>query len=340
MRWLREHVTRAGICTTSDAWLLHRLTGAFVTDAATASRTLLFDLGAGRWSPEACDLFDVDMDALPSIVGSAEPIGETAAFGARMPVTATIVDQQAALFAESCHAPGSAKCTYGTGAFLLANAGRTPQRSTAGLAACVAWRLGDVTTYCLDGQVYTAGAAVSGLERVGLLARPDDVDAAGDAGGVQFVPALAGLAAPFWKARARGAFVGLDLATSRSQLVRAVLDGVAAQVAWLARAVAYDLGAPLTALRADGGLARSRTLLQTQADLLQAPVDRYPSPDATALGVAALARLGAGFASTPSDAVVSWKPDARFEPAITADKAESRLRAWRRAVEATMDLEL
>jgi glycerol kinase len=341
MRWLREHVTRDGVVTTTDAWLLHRLTGAFVTDAATASRTLLFDLGAGRWSPEACDAFDVDPGELPDLVGNAEPIGETTAFGNSIPVTAAIVDQQAALFAEGCHAPGAAKCTFGTGAFLLTNIGAEPRRSTAGLATCVAWKLGDVTMYCLDGQVYTAGAAVSWLRELGLIATPDDLDrAAPSADGVCFVPALAGLAAPFWKPEARGAFVGLSLSTSRPALVRAVIDGIAAQVAWLARAVAYDLGGPLVRLRVDGGLTRSVSLMQTQADLLQVPVEVFPSPDATALGMAALARLGARLARSPAEAVGRWTPSATFEPRISADAAEARLRAWRRAVEATMDLSL
>jgi len=337
MRWLREHVTREGVCTTTDAWLLHRLTGAFVTDAATASRTLLFDLGAGRWSPEACDAFDVGAHELPDVVDNAEPLGDTSAFGGRIPLTAAIVDQQGALFGEGCHTAGSAKCTYGTGAFLLANIGPELRRSTAGLATCIAWRLGGDTTYCLDGQAYTAGAAVAWLRELGLIAQPEDLDrAAPSAGGVHFVPALAGLAAPFWKPQARGAFVGLSLSTSRAELVRAVVDGIAAQVAWLARAVAYDLGGPLSRLRVDGGLTRSSVLLQTQADLLQAPVEVFPSPDATALGVAALARLGAGQARTTVEATAS----ARFEPRISADAAEARLGAWRRAVEATMDLTL
>lgn len=341
MRWLRAHVTRAGVCTTTDAWLLHRLAGVFVTDAATASRTLLLDLGGGRWSPEACDAFEVDPEALPTLVGCAEPIGETRAFGPALPVTAAIVDQQAALFGQACLAAGDAKCTYGTGAFLLANVGREPRRSTAGLAACVAWRLGDETTYCLDGQAYTVGAAVAWLQDLGLLGAPSELDAAApDAGGVHFVPALAGLAAPFWKPQARGAFVGLSLATSRERLARAVVDGITAQVTWLARAMAWDLGTPIARLRVDGGLTRSRALLQTQADLLQAPIEVYPSPDATALGTAALARLGAGQVATAAEAVGGWTPGATYEPRISADEAEARLRAWRRAVEATMDLAL
>jgi glycerol kinase len=339
MRWLREHVTRDGVCTTTDAWLLHALTGAFVTDAATASRTLLLDLDAGAWSSEACAAFGVTPDDLPAIVPCAGPIGETTAFGARIPVTAAIVDQQAALFAEGCHGPGEAKCTYGTGAFLLANVGRAPRRSTSGLAACIAWRLGDATTYCLDAQAYTAGAAVAWLERIGLLASPDELDAGADGpNAVRFVPALAGLAAPFARPEARGAFVGLSLATSRSDLVRAVVEAIAAQVAWLARAVARDVGAPLVRLRVDGGLTRSRRLLQTQADLLQAPIHVHASPDATAEGVAALTRLGAALAASPADAVRAASPAAIVEPRISPAEADARLDAWRLAVEAVMEL--
>ncbi|MFI5365706.1 MAG: FGGY family carbohydrate kinase [Candidatus Binatia bacterium] len=342
MRWLREHVTRNGVCTTTDAWLTHRLTGAYVTDAATASRTLLLDLDAVAWSPEACRLFAIDPESLPAVVGCAEPIGETSAFGPSVPVAGLAVDQQAALFAEACFMAGEAKCTYGTGAFLLASVGPQPRRSISGLAGCIAWRLGRDTTYCLDGQVYTAGAAVSWLQRIGLLQRPTDLDQFGglhaESGGVVFVPSLAGLAAPFWRPAARGAFLGLSLGTERSHLIRAVVDGIAAQVAYLARAVAGDLGTPLTRLRVDGGLSRSRVLMQAQADLLQAPVEVYPSPHATALGVAALARLGVGAAPNAAAAVGGWSPAVTYEPRISGDEAAARMQAWRRAVETIIHL--
>lgn len=342
MRWLRERVTRDGVCTTTDAWLTHRLCGAYVSDAATASRTLLLDLDAVEWSPEACALFAVDPAAQPAIVACAGVVGETAAFGARLPVAGLAVDQQAALFGEACLGVGEAKCTYGTGAFMLATVGNQPRRSRAGLAACVAWRLGADTTYCLDGQVYTVGAALSWLRDVRLIDDARDLDRLGgtasDAGGVVFVPALAGLAAPFWRPAARGVFAGLSLATSRPQLIRAVVEGIAAQVAWLARAAAADLGRPLTRLRVDGGLTRSRLLMQVQADLLQAPVEVYPSPHATALGVAALARLGIGAAPDAATAVGRWQPAAVYEPRMGVDEAADRLNRWRSVAEATMDL--
>jgi glycerol kinase len=346
--WLREHVTREGVTTTTDTWLLHRLCRAFVTDAATASRSLLLDLDRVAWADEATQLFGVGADELPEIVTCAEPVGTTAVFGPEAPVVGLAVDQQAALFAEGCLEAGEAKCTYGTGAFLLTTTGPEPRRSRNGLVACVAWQLPDsgggppVTTYCLDGQVYTVGAAVHWLIEVGVVDEAADLDRIGGqsdgAGGATFVPGLAGLAAPFWEPKARGAFTGLSLGTTRAELVRAVIEGIAAQVAWLARAAGDDLGAPLARLRVDGGLTRSRVLMQTQADLLQAPVEVYMSPHATAFGVAAFARLGLGAAATPSEAIGAWEPAAVYEPQVSRDEADSRLDDWRRAADATVAL--
>jgi glycerol kinase len=346
--WLREHITPDGVATTTDAWLLHRLCGAFVTDAATASRSLLLDLDRVVWAAEATQLFGVRADELPDIVTCAEPVGTTALFGPEVPVVGLAVDQQAALFAEGCLEAGEAKCTYGTGAFLLTTTGPGPRRSRNGLVACVAWQVPQsgggppATTYCLDGQVYTVGAAVHWLTEIGVVAGPADLDRLGGqtdgAGGTTFVPGLAGLAAPFWEPNARGAFTGLSLATTRADLVRAVIEGIAAQVAWLARAAGDDLGAPMARLRVDGGLTRSRVLMQTQADLLQAPVEVYVSPHATAFGVAAFARLGLGAAATTAEAIGAWEPAAVYEPRVSRDEADSRLEDWRRAAEATLAL--
>jgi glycerol kinase len=340
MTWLRRRVGDDGVVTTVDAWLNHQLTGRFVTDAATASRTMLLDLERTEWSEEACELFGVDPADLPEVVDCAALVGETDAFGGSLPVTGLAVDQQAALFAESCFAPGEAKCTYGTGAFILATAGETVPQSKSRLAVCVAWRLDRVTTYCLDGQVYTAGSAVSWLEQLDLISHAADLDKLGSAGGEEaiFVPGLAGLAAPFWAPEARGGWVGLSLATTREDLVRAVAWGIAAQVAALAKAIDEDLGRPLERLRVDGGLTRSRVLMQAQANLLQAPVELYPSADATALGVGALARLGSRAASSPAEAVGAWAPSAVFEPEMSADEAHRRLSRFRSAAEALASL--
>jgi glycerol kinase len=323
MAWLRRRDgSDEGVITGVDAWLNHQLTGAFVTDVSTASRFLLLDLARVEWSEEACALFGLDPAGQPEILACDAPVGETSAFGPTLPVTGLAVDQQAALFAESCFAAGEAKCTYGTGAFILANAGAGAPRSASRLAACVAWTVGGETSYCLDGQVYTAGSAVTWLEQLELIREAADIDR------------ISGTAA----GDARGGWVGLSLATRREDLVRAVAFGIAAQVAVLGRAIADDLGRPLERLRVDGGLSRSAVLMQAQADLLQVPVERYPSADATALGVGAFARLGAGGAATPAEAVGDWAPAGVFEPRMDPAEAAERLERWRAAAAALAGL--
>ncbi|MFI6934957.1 FGGY family carbohydrate kinase [Streptomyces sp. NPDC050287] len=340
MAWIRRHLTTEGVVTTSDAWLVHRLTGAYVTDAATAGRTQLLDLDRVEWSPRALDLYGLSGERLPRVVDAAEFIGVSTAFGADIPLTAVLVDQQAALLAQRITAPGGAKCTYGTGAFLLAHTGGTPTRGTSGLVSCVAWRLDGRTSYCLDGQVYTAASAVRWLTDLGVIAGAADLDTVGgavpDSGGVTFVPALAGLAAPWWRGDLRGSLSGLGLDTGPGHLVRALCEGLAAQVVALAEAAATDLGDPLDVLRVDGGLTRSALLMQTQADLLQRPVEVSALPDATALGVGALARLGTEPGMTVAEALPDWKPAAVYEPRISADAAAERLAGFRAAVAALL----
>jgi glycerol kinase len=340
MTWLRRESGDDGVITMIDAWTSQRLAGAFVTDASTASRSLLLDLETTNWSEEACGLFGIDPGSQPEVVDCNAQIGETDAFGTSLPVTGLAVDQQAALFAESCFAPGEAKCTYGTGAFILATAGERAPHSKSRLAACVAWRLDGTTTYCLDGQVYSAGSAVSWLRELALIEQAADLDSVGapSDGNVVFVPSLAGLGAPFWAPEARGGWLGLSLASRREDLVHAVVWGIAAQVASLARAMGDDMGRPLERLRVDGGLTRSESLMQAQADLLQAPVERYPSADATALGVGALARLGCGAAKTPDEAVGSWVPEQVFEPRLPAAEAQDRLARWEAAAASLAEL--
>lgn len=341
MAWIRRHLTRDGVVTTSDAWLVHRLTGAFVTDAATAGRTQLLDLDTVRWSPAALDAFGLGGERLPGIVDADTRVGTTTAFGPALPLTGLLVDQQAALLAQRATESGIAKCTYGTGAFLLAQTGPLPRRSARGLVGCVAWRLAGRTSYCLDGQVYTAASAVRWLTDLGVISGAEDIDTVGggvrDAGGVTFVPALAGLAAPWWRGDLRGSVTGLGLDTTAGHLVRALCDGIAAQVAELADAVAGDLGTPLTTVRVDGGLTRSALLMQTQADLLQIPVEVSALPDATALGVGAVARLGLDPALTVEDVVPEWKPSAVYEPRVTAGQADERRARFRTAVSALLD---
>ncbi|MER6179802.1 FGGY family carbohydrate kinase [Streptomyces sp. NPDC001652] len=341
MAWIRCHRTREGVVTTTDAWLVHRLTGAYVTDAATAGRTQLLDLDRARWSPRALDLYGLADERLPKVVDNAQPIGVTKEFGPEIPLTGLAVDQQAALLAQRVTAPGTAKCTYGTGAFLLAHTGDTPRRGTSGLVSCVAWRLGGEASYCLDGQVYTAASAVRWLTDLGVIKGAADLDTVGatvpDSAGVTFVPALAGLAAPWWRGDLRGSLTGLGLDTGPGHVVRALCEGIAAQVAELADAAGTDLDAPFTTLRVDGGLTRSALLMQTQADLLQRPVEVSALPDATALGVGALARLGAQPGLTVAEALPDWKPAAVYEPRITPDQAAERRAGFRAEVAALLD---
>jgi glycerol kinase len=337
MRWLRDHVTPDGVVTTTDAWLVHRLCGAFVTDASTASRSLLLDLDEVAWSGELLDVFGLGDEALPEVVASDDVVGTTTVFGGEVPVTGLVVDQQAALLAEACLEAGSAKCTYGTGAFLLAQLGERAVRSSAGLTTSVAWRLAGRTSYCVDGQVYTAASAVRWATELGLVASADQLDtvAAPASDGVLCVPALAGLAAPWWDPQATASFTGMTLSSGRGHLVRALLEGVAAQVALLAGLVAADLGAPLTRLRVDGGLTRSRVLMQAQADLAQLPVDVYPSAHATPLGAAACARLALDPGLDLAEVVGGWTPDHVFEPAWGADRAGEFLDRWQAAAQHT-----
>lgn len=340
MAWIRQNLTSLGVVTTTDTWLIHRLCGAFVTDYSTASRSLLTDLDATAWDPELIALFGLEGEELPTLVDCDHIAGETDVFGPpAIPVAGLIVDQQAALLAESCLEPGSAKCTFGTGAFLLAQLGEHAARSHRGLTTSVAWRLRARTSYCVDGQVYTAASAVRWAIDLGLVSAANQLDAvsatAGDSsGGVLCVPALAGLAAPWWDAQATASFTGMTLSSQRGHLVRALLEGIAAQVAALAELVADDLGQPLTRLRVDGGLTRSAVLMQAQADLARIPVEVYPSGHATPLGAAACARLALEPTLNLQQVVGTWTPQHTYEPIWSADHASDYLHRWKKAATA------
>ena len=341
MAWLRRNVESTGVVTTSDTWLLHQLTGEFVTDATTASRSAAVDLGAQDWSPELLALFGLDGERLPRIAANDEIIGTTSSFGTKVPVGGIVVDQQAALLAEACLESGMAKCTFGTGAFLLSNTGTTPVRSTTGLTSSVAWRIGGIDSFCIDGQVYTAASAVKWLTSLGVISGAAEMDAVAesDNGGVLCVPALAGLAAPWWKSQATATVSGMTLSTGRGHIVLAVLQGIAAQVAELVSAIDAD-APPLTRLRADGGLTQSTVLMQACADILQVPVDVYPSAHATALGAAALARLSLAPEKSVADVVTDWTPSATYEPCWSAARAAEFRSAWRELAETTYHQEI
>jgi glycerol kinase len=338
MAWLRRHVSRDGVVTTTDSWLVHQLCGEFVTDASTASRSLVLDVDRVAWDPELLSLFGLEEEPMPRIVDCDETIGSTTAFGERVDVGGLVLDQPAALLAQGCVTAGSAKCTFGTGAFLLANSGSRAVRSRANLTTSLAWRVRDETAYCIDGQVYAAASAVRWLTELGFIAHARDLDAvaATDAGGVLCISALAGLAAPWWRSDATATFTGMTLATRVEHLVLAVLQGVAAQVAELADALAADLGEPLSSLRVDGGLTRSRVLMQAVADLTQLPVTLYPSPHATALGAAAVGRLARDSRLVLSDAIKTEESGLSYEPQWIPDQAATFRERWRAAATANL----
>ncbi len=324
LAWLQRRVDLPGggdiVVTTIDAWVNFRLAGAYATDLSTASRTQLLDGESLQWSERAAGIYGLPLAALPELVPCDATLGTTTAFGAPMPVAGVMVDQQAALLAEGCTEPGSAKCTYGTGIFLLANIGRAHTPSSSGLATSLAWAMRDGTrASCVDGQVYSAGAAVAWLQRAGLIDGPADLDAlAGvvhDTDGVRFDPSFSGRGAPQWDPSAAASITGLGLSTRREHIVRAFLEGLAAEVTALARAVESDVNAPLSALRVDGGLTQSSVLMQLQADGLGIPIEVYPHSCATALGLAAAALRALDGAGAEDAIIHGWRPQRVYEPA-------------------------
>lgn len=330
MSWLRRNVTSEGVVTTTDSWLIHQLTGEFVSDASTASRSLLMDISSGEWDQDLFSLFGLGDEQRPKIVGCDTVVGSTNSFGGDIPLAGLIVDQQAALLAENCVSPGESKCTFGTGAFLLANTGTWPALSDPALTSSIAWELRGSRVYCVDGQVYTAASAIRWLVDLGLINDPSELDtaAASDSMGVFCVPAFAGLAAPWWQPEAKASFTGLTLSTNRGQFVRAVLEGISAQVATLIRAVAVQLDDSMTTLRVDGGLTQSTVLMQAVADIAQVNVEVFPSAHATALGAAALCQMSIDQEARLQDTIPPWIPRATFQPKWTEGRAVRFLDEW------------
>jgi glycerol kinase len=329
---------------TVDTFLLWRLTGGRVhaTDPSNASRTLLFDIRRLAWDDELLEHVGVPRAVLPDVRATSGVFGETdpELLGRAIPIAALVGDQQAATFGQAAFAPGQAKNTYGTGAFLLLNTGGAPVASQHGLLATVAWQLapGGPATYAAEGSVFVAGAAVQWL-RDGLraIATARDVEALAasvdDTGGVYLVPAFTGLGAPHWDPYARGTIVGLTRGSGLAEIARATLESIAFQVADVVDAMVAD-GAPRpTALRVDGGAAANDLLLQLQADVLDVAVERPAVLETTALGAAYLAGLAIGFWPDLESLAANWQLDRRFEPAMPASRRERLLAGWHRAVE-------
>ena len=344
--WILDHVDGARgrdlAFGTIDSFLVWRLSGgvAHVTDVSNASRTLMFDLHAMRWDEGLCDLLGVPTSLLPEVRGCSEVYATTKGVPGLpdgIPIAGIAGDQQSALFGQACFDRGQAKCTYGTGAFLLVNSGAEARRSKHGMLTTVGWRVGHRTTYAVEGSAFIAGAAVQWLrDGIELIGSAGEVEALArsvpDSGGVTFVPALTGLGAPHWRPDARGAFFGLTRGSNRGHLARAVLEGIAFQIADILRAMADDLGAPLKELRVDGGACRDDLLMQTQADLLGTTLVRPRMIETTALGAAFLAGLATGVWGSLDDIRHTWKEDRRFEPQRSESEVGAMLDRWASAV--------
>ena len=328
---------------TVDSYLIARMTRGtwHVTDVSNACRTLLFDLEAGDWSDELCDLFGVPKDALPEVVPNWGELARTdpkSFLDLELPIAGIAGDQQSALFGQTCFDEGDSKCTYGTGSFILTNTGSEVVRSDAGLLSTAAWRSPDGTTsYALEGAIFVTGAAVQwlrdGLQIVGSAAETEAIAATVDSSeGVVFVPALTGLGAPHWDPHARGTILGITRGTTRAHLVRATLEAITFEV----RDVTDTMPTKLTSLMVDGGASANDLLCQLQADLLGVPVQRPKIVETTALGAAFMAGLGTGVWDSMDDLRETWKLDHEFTPDESdevKERSETAYAQWHKGVE-------
>ena len=351
---------------TVDSFLLWQLTGGAVhaTDASNASRTLLFDLKSLTWDDELLGHLSIPRAILPGVKPSSGYFGETSPklFGRAIPITGIAGDQQAATFGQACFRPGMVKNTYGTGSFLLMNTGSMPRSSRNRLLTTVAWQMrangvfecgtdgttpsirpldhssAPATTFALEGSVFVTGAAIQWLrDELGIIRSAAETGefaaSVDDTGGVYFVPAFAGLGAPYWDSRARGSIVGLTRGTGRAHIVRAALEAACYQTRDVIDAMEADSGIQLTELRVDGGMSANDFMLQFQADILGIPVHRPEITETTALGAAYLAGLGAGVWSSPEEIECQWRIERTFEPQMSTGRRDELYAGWKRAVE-------
>jgi glycerol kinase len=339
IEWLLQNVeaARNAVFGTIDSWLAFKLTGRHVTDFSNASRTMLFDIRRRDWDAELCELLGVDPDSLPEAAPSSQLYGTTDAFGGDVPVAGMAGDQQAALFGQACQRPGMAKNTYGTGSFVLLNAGREAPEPAEGLLTTIAWGLGEEIDYALEAAVFVTGAAVQwlrdGLGIIESAAETEELAASIPSNdGVYFVPALTGLGSPYWDPYARGTIVGLTRGTGRAHLARAALEAIAYQTVDAVRAQEAAAGASLEVLKADGGAVANRWLMQFQANVLGAEVVVPEIAETTALGAAYLAGIATGVWDA-AQVEAMWRERARYEPLIGSEERAGMLADWRRAVE-------
>ena len=352
IRWILENVPDARtqaergelLFGTVETWLIWKLTGGkvHVTDYSNASRTMLFNINTLQWDTEILEKMDIPLSMLPEARPSSAVYGYTAAhfFGAPVPIAGAAGDQQAALFGQTCFQPGDAKCTYGTGAFLLMNTGSHPIFSKNGLVTTIAWGIDGRVDYALEGSIFVAGAAIQWLrDELRFIESAADSEYMAqkvkDTNGCYVVPAFTGLGAPHWDAYARGAILGLTRGVNKYHIVRATLDSIAYQTADVLNAMEADSGIRLSALKVDGGASANNYLVQTQADLSAAPVLRPACVETTAMGAAYLAGLAVGYWKNMEDIRKNWSVDRSFEPKISDFQRQERINGWKKAVACT-----
>ena len=349
IRWILENIpgarqqAEAGelLFGTVETWLIWKLTGGkvHVTDYSNASRTMLFNINTLSWDEEILSLLDIPASMLPEAKPSSCVYGQTDAqyFGGPIPISGAAGDQQAALFGQACFAPGDSKVTYGTGAFLLMNTGEKPIFSQNGLVTTIAWGLDGRVSYALEGSIFVAGAAIQWLrDELRFIESAADSEylarKVADTNGCYVVPAFTGLGAPHWDAYARGAVLGLTRGVNKYHIVRATLDSIAYQTNDVLTAMEADSGIRLSALKVDGGAAANNYLVQTQADLSNAPVLRPKCVETTAMGAAYLAGLAVGYWKSTDEIRNNWAVDRGFKPAISETSRSQRLHGWKKAV--------
>ena len=349
LRWILEHVPGARqraergelLFGTVETWLIWKLTGGrvHVTDYSNASRTMLFNINTLQWDEEILAELNIPRAMLPQARPSSCIYGEAEAhfFGARIPIAGAAGDQQAALFGQTCFTPGEAKNTYGTGCFLLMNTGEKPVFSQNGLVTTIAWGLDGKVAYALEGSIFVAGAAIQWLrDELGLIDSSADSEYMAkkvpDTNGCFVVPAFTGLGAPHWDQYARGTIVGLTRGVNKYHIIRATLDSLAYQTGDVLQAMKADSGIELAALKVDGGASANNYLMQTQADIIDAPVQRPRCVETTAMGAAYLAGLAVGYWKSKEEVLKNWAIDRTFRPNIDAASREERIAGWNKAV--------
>ena len=354
IKWILDQVqgarerARAGelLFGTVDSWLVWKLTGGkvHITDYTNASRTMLFDIEKLCWDPYICEKLDVPQTMLPRVMDSSAVYGTANLQGVEVPIAGIAGDQQAALFGQTCFAPGEAKNTYGTGCFLLMNTGEQLCRSQNGLVSTIAVGLGGKVQYALEGSVFVGGAVIQWVrDELRFITEARDAEyyasKVPDTGGVYLVPAFTGLGAPHWDMYARGALVGLTRGTTREHIIRAAQESIAYQVYDLVEAMEKDTGIPLSALNADGGASRDKFLMQFQADILNKPLHRPAITETTALGAAYLAGLAVGVWANREELRRRRLLSQEYEPHMSAQRREKLLRGWHKAVGRSLDWE-